>query len=181
MFKAAVCPLLSANSCKRTNIGVSPNLIPNSEFTIKSGMQVIIPSYRFRCCGKVAEWKIRVSARSESFSNSVELQIWRSSNPGCYTLVGKNRFINSSSMNEIATLLPLPDHQIQVQRHDVMGLYVYSESSTHGISDGVATTDGSENVWLANRSTLTSPNTTCSKGQYTIIQQAPIITASLGK
>ena len=176
-----MCPLLSANSCKQTNIDVSPDLIPNSEFTIKSGMQVIIPSHHFRCCGRVAEWKIRVSARSKSFNNSVELQVWRPSNPGCYTLLGKNRFINFSSVNGIATLSPLPDHQIQVQRYDVIGLYVYSESSTHGISDGVATTDGPENVWLANRSTLASPNTTCSKGQYTIIQQAPLVTASLGK
>lgn len=178
----------SASSCIQTNNGAPSDSLPNGQPLIDRGMQIIIPRYQFQCCGKVAEWKIRMSNTTERFNNIIELQVWRPRSTctrfstrrlRCYSLFGTNTFTNVSSVNGIATLSPLPQEQIQVKPCDVIGLYIYSESLSHGTS--VATIN-TRRAWLAYRATLAYPNTTCfQKNQYRLIQQAPVVTASLGK
>ena len=94
-------------------------------------MQVIIPSYQFDCCGRVAEWRIRVPNTIERFENSItiELQVWQPNikYPRCYRLVGNNSFTKFSSINGIITLSPPPNNKIQAQPTDVLGLHVYGK------------------------------------------------------
>ena len=174
MFLAVICFLLSANSCTRNNNGALSDSFPNAKGTIQRGMQVIVPSYSFKCCGKVAKWKIRLPITTETFNNILELQVWRpSTSKGLtyYNLLGNNAFANFSSVNRIATLSPQPNHQIQVKPNDVIGLYVYSKSSSDSTSGAVVST-GARRILLVTKATRA-----CLPGQ---ICRAPAVTASLG-
>ena len=63
--------------------------------------QVIVTSYRFRCCGKITAWLTYV--RGTNIQNGVydiTFQVWRPSPTvqanGCYSLVGENIFTSIS-------------------------------------------------------------------------------------
>lgn len=163
---------------------------------------MIIPSYRFECCGSVTEWGIRVRLKRKSlFNNSLEFQVWRPSpsvnTTGCYTLVGSNSFINIHPTDRTTTVTPLPHDQIQVQPGDVVGFYITSNSSSNTTLGDVAITrtqtlnsDGNshpEEVWLAKRATLVPHHSMCpypvgvSGGLDTFTTGAPVVTALLSK
>ena len=115
----------------------------NSELrseTIPELHQVIIPSYRFTCCGNITEWGVDVHPAGGMHDGlyNLDLQVWRPSptvqTTGCYSLVGINRFTSVPLPNQVAEVTPLPREQIEFQPGDVLG---FNLENTDGDDGGV--------------------------------------------
>ena len=101
---------------------------------------VIIPSYRFTCCGNITEWGVDVHPGGGGYDRdyTLNLQVWRPSptvqTTGCYSLVGNNQFTSVSLLGNVAVVTPLPEVRIQFQPGDVLG---FSLENTDGTDGGV--------------------------------------------
>ena len=170
--------------------------------TIPELHQVIIPSYRFTCCGNIIEWGVDVhpAGGTHDMIYNLVLQVWRPSptvqTTGCHSLVGINRFTSVSLANGVAVVTPLPQEKIEFQPSDVLG---FSLENTDGDEGGVVILMDSsergdsvyetEEVWYTDFSNLVFPNGECQlavgsqpgRNLNTLISAAPIISASYSK
>ena len=178
----------------------------NSELrseTIPEQHQVLIPSYRFTCCGNITEWGVDVAPAGNNHDRvyNLDLQVWRPSptvrTTGCYSLVGNNRFTSVSLANQVAIVTPLPprQEQIEFQPGDVLG---FNLENTDGNDGGVVILidtpdqDGgyeTEEVWYADFRSPVFGNGECQlvvgsqpdRVLNTIISAAPVISVAYGK
>ena len=129
------------------------------------GVQAIITSYQFHCCGNVIAWQTYVEPGGDSYEGAYDItfQVWRPSptvnSDGCYGLVGENAFTSISSPNYISggriSVPPEPTNRITVQPGDVVGFYAVSRlGSNAGIQ--LDTSFAGESVWF-HRSTDNDP------------------------
>ena len=106
--------------------------------TIPELHQVIIPSYRFTCCGNITEWGVDVHPGGRLFDGfyTLSLQVWRPSPSvqtiGCYSLVGNNHFTSVSLVNQVAIVTPMPQERIEFQPGDVLGISVENTNRDDG-------------------------------------------------
>ena len=136
--------------------------------------QVIIPSYRFTCCGNITEWGVDVDLAGGRHDGvyTLHLQVWRPSlsveATGCYTLVGNNMFTSVPLANGVAIVTPLPEDRIQFQPGDLLGFMLENTDGTDGgvvlLRDSFEQGDGgyeTEEVWHADVSNTVSGNRQC--------------------
>ena len=165
--------------------------------TIPEQHQVIIPSYRFTCCGNITEWGVDVHPgdRNHNRVYNLDLQVWRPSptvqTAGCYSLVGNNRFTSVSLTDQLVMVTPQPQERIEFQPGDVLG---FSLENTEGDDGGVVLLRDSEEqgdygyeteeVWYANISNTVSDNGPrvhpfpASRGLSTSTRAAPVMSVS---
>ena len=109
----------------------NPNVNQRGSASIASGRQVIVPSARFNCNGKITD--VRVSMQSRGFGNNFPLfQVWHPTSPdsstynrsgqvqlpaGSFVAVGLGRNYHSSSLSLNS------NSQIEFQSGDVIGYY----------------------------------------------------------
>ena len=144
--------------------------------TIPELHQVIIPSYRFTCCGNITEWGVALEGpgrgpmRDEEYT--LHLQVWRPSptvqTTGCYSLVGNNNFMSVSPTNQVALVTPSPQHWIQFQPGDVLGFSLKTTDRSDGgmvvLRDSGERDDGgyeTEEVWYADTRKIISTDMHC--------------------
>ena len=175
------------------NSDLRSNLIPELH-------QVIIPSYRFTCCGNITEWGVDLhpAGGQHQMDYTLDLQVWRPTptveTTGCYSLVGSNRFTSVSLVNQVAVVTPLPQDTIEFQPGDVLGFYVENADGNDGgvviLSDsGEQGDDGyeTEEVWYADVSNAVIGDGNCpypvgtSGVLNTFTNAAPVISVSNGK
>jgi hypothetical protein len=170
--------------------------------TIPELHQVIIPSYRFTCCGNITEWGVDVHPAGgghDGFYN-LDLQVWRPSptvqTTGCYSLVRNNRFTSVPLPNQVAVVTPSPQEQIEFQPGDVLGFnlentdrddggVVILMDSSNRDDDGYET----EEVWYADFSNPVFGNQECQlavgsqpdRALNTMMSAAPVISVSYSK
>ena len=168
--------------------------------------QAIISSYKFDCtdqdlmCGNITEWgaDLQPGGGMHDMEYTINFQVWRpsptvddSTDTGCYSLVGNNRFTSISLSDGVAQVTPSPQDYIQFRPGDVLGFYVEeARGDNEGVviltsSDGT-TTFTSESVWYAMPSVTASQNGGCpysvgSNGVLnTLTRAAPVILISTG-
>ena len=167
--------------------------------TIPELHQVIVPSYRFACCGNITEWGVDVhpGGSNHEMVYTLDLQVWRPSpavqTTGCYSLVGSNRFTSVSLIDQVAMVTPMPEMRINFQPGDVLG---FSLENTDGSDGGVVLLMESgdqgyetEEVWYADASNPVIGNRECpypagtQSGRMlnTFTSAAPVISVSYGK
>ena len=132
---------------------------------------------------------------------TLDLQVWRPSptveTTGCYSMVGINQFTSVSLTNEVATVAPLPQAQIEFQPGDVLGLRVENTNRNDGgvvvLIDSPEQGDTgyeTEDVWHADVSNVIfAGNGVCpfpvgtQTGRIlnTFTRAAPVISVSYGK
>lgn len=175
------------------NTVINTNVIPQVH-------QAIIPSYRFDCCGNIAEWGVDVFSNSDDdkFRYFLDLQVWRPSTnvqeSGCYSRVGSNNFTSMSQDSRLAVVTSPPQERIKFQPGDVLGFYVESSGrDTKGVTmleDFNTTGDRgyeTEEVWYTNVEQLVIANRHCpfavgSRGQLnTFARAAPVISVSISE
>ena len=120
------------------------------------GVQAIITSYQFHCCGNVTAWQTYVEPGSpfQDGAYDITFQAWRPSptvnSDGCYGLVGENVFtgITPPNINNdgLVSVTPEPTNMVTVQPGDVVGFYALSR---RGLNDGIQldTSFTGESVW----------------------------------
>ena len=94
-------------------------------------LQVIVPSYRFSCSGRVTGWQGCFFPSGSSDRYHVVYQVWREVVPGCYRLVGPGSPLQPPSSDILlqleggcnTTVLPA-GQQLVVQEGDIVGFYV---------------------------------------------------------
>ena len=157
-------------------------------------------------CGNITAWGVDVRPDGDNHQPSfgiaytLDLQVWRpsptvddSTDTGCYSLVGNNRFTAIPLSGGVAeSLVPSSSNYIMLQPGDVLGVYV---EEARGGNDGVVILNSdvddrftSERVWYASiaPTMATSQNGDCpysvgSRGVLnTLIQAAPVISISTG-
>ena len=167
--------------------------------------QVIIPSYRFTCCGNITEWGVDVHPAGGGHNNkyNLYLQVWRPSptrtvqtTEGCYSLVGNNTFTSVSLSKQIAVVTPLPQERIDFQPGDVLGFRLKNTEKNDGgvvlLKDSATERDGdyeTEEVWHADFNSLTFGTGECQLavgsqlggGLNTFTNAAPVISVGYGK
>lgn len=171
--------------------------------TIPELHQVIIPSYKFTCCGNITEWGVGVHSRGpmHDIIYTLNFQVWRPSLTvectGCYSLIGNNNFTLVSPTDQVAKVTPSPQHQIQFQPGDVLG-FSWENTNLNARSDGgvVMLRDhsrkqegGGEEVWYADIRKVTSVDvycpspvgTQCGGVLNTSTDAAPVISVSYSK
>ena len=136
------------------------------------GVQAIITSYQFHCCGNVTAWQTYVEGRGgHDGAYDITFQVWRPSptvnTDGCYGLVGENEFTSISSPNYndgLVSVTPEPTNIITAQPGDAVGYYVVS---TKGNNDGIRLNDrfNGESVWYRRN---TNYDTLMSRGEASI-------------
>ena len=170
--------------------------------TIPELHQVIIPSYRFTCCGNITEWGVDVHPAGGRFDGvyTLHVQVWRPSpiveTTGCYSLVGENMFTSVPLTNQVATVIPQPEDRIQIQRGDVLGFMLENTDGADGgvvlLRDSVERDDNgyeTEEVWHADTSNSVIGNALCpfpvgsQPGRIlnTFTSAAPVISVSYSK
>ena len=171
--------------------------------TIPELHQVIIPSYRFTCCGNIIEWGVDVHPGGDNHDGfyTLNLQVWRPSptveTTGCYSLLGNNRFTSVTLTNQVAMVTPLPQERIIFQPGDVLGFSVENTNRDDGgavlLMDYSEQGDGVfeiEEVWHADVSNVVLPgNGQCpfpvgsQPGRIlnTFTSAAPVISVSYSK
>ena len=128
------------------------------------GVQAIITSYQFHCCGNVTAWQTYVEPGGGGHNGKYDItfQVWRPSptvnSDRCYSLVGENEFTRISSPNYNSGLIsvtPEPTNRITAQPGDVVGFYAVSRK---GGNDGIqiSTSFTGECVWY-HRNTSNDP------------------------
>ena len=177
----------------------------NSELrseTIPEQHQVLIPSYRFTCCGNITEWGVDVhpaGGRHDRVYN-LDLQVWRPSptvqTTGCYSLVRNNRFTSVPLANQVAVVTPLPQEQIEFQPDDVLGFKLENTDGNDGgvviLMDSSEQGDGgyeTEEVWHTDVSDVVFSSGPChfqvgsqaGRDLNTYTRAAPIISVSYSK
>ena len=133
--------------------------------TIPQLHQVIVPSYKFTCCGSITEWGVDVNPGGGNHDGFyiLNLQVWRPSPAveatGCYSMVGINRFTSVSLTNQAAVVTPLPQEMIKFQPGDVLGFSVENTNRDDGgavlLMDYSERGDGAfetEEVWYGDAS-----------------------------
>ena len=162
--------------------------------------QAIIPSYKFVCdqmCGNITEWGVDVVPGSSRSYYTLDLQVWRpsptvddSTDTGCYSLVGNNRFTSILLTLNLVIVTPSPQDQVQFQPGDVIGFYVEeARVPNRGVAvlnEDVEPRFTSELVWYASiaPAMATSQNGDCpysvgSNGVLnTLTRAAPVISIS---
>jgi hypothetical protein len=170
--------------------------------TIPELHQVIIPSYRFTCCGNITEWGVDVHPAGDNHDGvyNLDLQVWRPSptvqTTGCYSLVRNNRFTSVSLANQVAVVTPLPQEQIEFQPGDVLGFNLENTDRDDGgvvtLIDSPEQGDGgyeTEEVWYADFRNPVFGNPECQlavgnqpgRVLNTMTSAAPVISASYSK
>ena len=170
-----------------------------AELRILRYHQVIVPSFRFDCCGNITEWGVDVHPGGSSVNRryTLDLQVWRPSptvddsfGTGYYSLVGSNRFTSISLRNLVARVTPSPQDYILFQPDDVLGFYVEEARQD---DDGVVLLTSSsftrELVWYGSiaPTMATSQNGGCpysvgSSGLLnTLIRAAPVVSIATSK
>ena len=133
--------------------------------TIPELHQVIIPSYRFTCCGNITEWGVDVHPGGNNHDGfyTLNLQVWRPSptveTTGCYSLLGNNRFTSVTLISLVAIITPLPQERIIFQPGDALGFSVENTNRDDGgavlLMDYSERGDGAfetEEVWYGDAS-----------------------------
>ena len=157
--------------------------------------QAIVLSYRFNCCGSIAQWKVDLHSAG---INDLDLQVWRpqavETLTGCYDMVGSNTFANIG--DTVAVLTPPSQSVIHFQPGDVIGfrarnpggngVVVLFDRSVRG-DRGYET----EEIWHADRrETIIFPMSTCPfciciepdrRSNERIKAAAPVISVSYSK
>lgn len=91
------------------------------------GIQALVPTYQFRCHGKVTRWGIAIERWGK---NSISLQVWRATSRYGYSLVGTNNFDVEPPKNQKAFYISPPTmDQIIVQPGDIIGFYLQNNAT----------------------------------------------------
>ena len=167
--------------------------------TIPELHQVIIPSYRFTCCGNITEWGVDVHPAGglHDMVYTLHLQVWRPSptvqTTGCYRLVGSNVFTSVPLTSQVARVTPLPRDRIEFQPGDVLGFILENTNRNDGgvvllVDCGEQGINGydTEEVWYADFSNLLFGNRECQlavgtqpgRALNTMTSAAPVISVS---
>ena len=165
--------------------------------TIPALHQVIIPSYRFTCCGNITEWRVgvhpRARGRKHDRIDTLNFQVWRPSptvkSTGCYSLIGDNSF-SVSLTDQVAMVTPSPQHQIQFQPGDVLGFSLENARNDGGVVIDSREQEGNgEEVWYAHIRNVISADVHCPFSMDTQVGRvlntstnaAPVISVSYSK
>ncbi len=114
----------------------------NTAPRLPSGSQAIITSYQFQCCGNITAWQTYVhpgGRRHRTEGSNIEFQVWRPSptvnKDGCYDLVGKNVFLNTTLQDHSGLFSKIikPSDTISVRPGDVVGYYYKDSRCIQGI------------------------------------------------
>ena len=165
--------------------------------------QAIIPTYRFDCCGSIAQWGVDLdpAGGGDNMEYELDLQVWRPQTietTGCYSLVGSNNFSNIElSSDQVAVLTPSSQPMINFQPGDVIGFNVVRarNSDNRGVVvllDRSMRGDRSyatEEMWHADISNgvIVSPmclypvGTEPGRVLNTLVRAAPVISVSYSK
>ena len=130
---------------------------------LASGVQAIITSYQFHCCGNVTAWQTYVEHRQGSRIGAYgfTFQVWRPSptvnTDGCYGLVGENRFPSITLGDQgLVSETPEPTNIITVQPRDVVGFFVISHRANTNDGIYLDSNFNEESVWY-HRNTVDDP------------------------
>ena len=170
--------------------------------TIPELHQVVVPSYRFTCCGNITEWGVDVHPAGSNHDEvyTLHLQVWRPSptvqTTGCYSLVGSNMFTSVPLANQVAVVTPLPEDRFQFQPGDVLGFMLENTDGSDGgvvlLRDSPEQGDNgyeTEEVWYADASNPVIGNAQCpypvgtgpGRVLNTFTNAAPVISVSYSK
>ena len=127
---------------------------------LPSGTQAIITTYKFRCCGRIAAWQLYIQPEADeplSDQYVIHFQVWRPlptvQSTGCYTLVGFDKFTGRLGGRGIVSKVLDPNHNLEFQPGDVVGLFVFKEESNNASATNrggimLDTTYVEEKVWF---------------------------------
>ena len=127
----------SAQDCLQASGGEPLPFRDDSGSPLPSGVQAIINTYQFECCGDITAWQTYVEPRRMGLHRNgaydIFFQVWRPSSTvqdnGCYSLVGENRFTSIRfGNNDPVSETPEPSNIISVQPGDVVGYYTFSRA-----------------------------------------------------
>ena len=161
----------------------------------------IIPSYRFDCCGSIAQWGVDLhpAGGNDNMEYEIDLQVWRPGAveaTGCYSLVGSNTFSNIILVDQVAVVTPSPQTELHFQPGDVIGFNVLgARNDNNGV---VVLLDRSmrgdkgyktEELWHADISNAVIGNSMCpfpvgtepDRTLNTLVRAAPVISVSYSK
>ena len=123
---------------------------------VSSNAQYIIPELNFSCDGTVTQW--RVGLESGGWSQSVNLQIWRSVGAGEYTSVTEVVYTKTVADERIATV-PV---SMSVMAGDMVGFYVpggqLQPHTLPGVGLTMYTTGGSPTSSLSSLGSVVGPS-----------------------
>ena len=165
--------------------------------------QAIVPSYRFNCCGSIAQWVVDLhpAGGANNMEYDLDLQVWRPQaveTTGCYSLVGSNPFSNIVLFDQVAVLTASSQTEIKFHPGDVIGFYVVRARNPDG-NGVVVLFDRSvrgdrgyetEEMWHADISnSVISGNPMClfpvgtepDQVLNTLVRAAPVISVSYSK
>ena len=99
-----------------------------------SNVQGLIPNVSFGCSGRVRRWSGCVQSNPLAINYSIQFQVWRPADGGCFALVGSNSPPSSDSERELDVVaidggfcleFDVPQHkQVEFQPDDVIGYYI---------------------------------------------------------
>ena len=129
----------------------------------KEGVQAIITSYKFHCCGNVTAWQTYVEPGGDMHDEEYDItfQVWRPSptvnSDGCYGQVGENVFTSISlGGGGLVSETPEPTNRITAQPGDVVGFFVVSRKGGGNQGIQINTSFTGESVWY-HRNTKSNP------------------------
>ncbi len=154
-------------------------------------IQVLVTSYQFQCCGTVTMWRAYIGPENQ---DTVQFQVWRTLDGGCYNNVGTNQFEGIQLSDNMILANVTTENQIEVMPGDVIGYTLQREDnleSEFGIllsnKDSyqnesmwyVTPSEGREQTQCLQSATKVSNTTAGTLSQFNNI--GPIITAHIGE